>query len=76
VLTGDLWIFYRQVEVSERVISVLLGPVANVVGSIQREAQFIVSRPLVDLCVEVERGFVHIGFRYLDIGCGIDEMLI
>ena len=47
--------FYHQVEVSERVRSVLLGPVANVVSSIQREAQSIVPHPLVDLCVEVER---------------------
>jgi hypothetical protein len=45
--------FYHQVEVSERVRSVLLGPVANVVGSISREAQLIVPCPLVDLCVEV-----------------------
>jgi hypothetical protein len=50
--------FYCQVEVSKRIRSVLLGPVVNVAGSIQREAQSIVLRPLVDLCVEVERGFV------------------
>jgi hypothetical protein len=68
--------FYRQVEVSKRVRSVLLGPVANVVGSIQREAQSIVPRPLIDLCVKVKRGFVHVGFRYLDIGCGIGEMFV
>ncbi len=68
--------FYRQVEVSERVRSILLGPVANVVGSIPREAKFIVQRPLVDLCVEVERSFVCVGFRYLDIGCSVGEMLI
>jgi hypothetical protein len=62
--------FYHQVEVSKRVRSVLLGPIANVVGSIQREAQFIDLHPLVDLCAEV------VSFRYLDIGCGVGEMLI
>jgi hypothetical protein len=67
--------FYCQVEVSKRVRSVLLGPKANVVGSIQREAQSIVPLPLVDHCVEVKRGFMRAGFRYLDIGCGVGEML-
>jgi hypothetical protein len=68
--------FYHQVEVSKRVRSVLLDPVAKIVGSVQREAQSIVLHPLVDLCVEVERGFVHVCFRYLDIGCGIGEMFV
>jgi hypothetical protein len=48
--------FYPQVEVSKWVKSVLLGPIANVVGSIRREAQCIVPLPLVDLYVEVDHG--------------------
>jgi hypothetical protein len=68
--------FYCQIEVYEQVKSVLLCPIANVVGSIQREAQSTVPCPLVDLCVEVECGFTHVGFRYLDIGCFVHEMFI
>jgi hypothetical protein len=65
--------FFHQVEVSKQVRSILLGPVANVVGSVP---QSIVPRPLVDLCVEVERGFVRVGFRYLDIGCGVGDTFV
>ena len=39
--------FYCQIEVSKWVKSVLLGPIVNVVGSIQREAQSTVLCPLV-----------------------------
>ncbi len=68
--------FHLQIEISKRVKSVLLGPIANVVGSIRREAQSTVLHPLVDLCVEVKRGIMRIGFRCFDIGCGVFEMFI
>jgi hypothetical protein len=68
--------FYHQIEISQRVKSVFLGPIANVVGSIQREAQSRVPHPLVDLCVKVECGFMHISSRYLYICCGVGEMFI
>ncbi len=68
--------FYCQIEVSEWVKSVLLDPIADVTSSILGEACASFSRPFVDLCEEVVQSFDRVGFRYLDVGCSIGEVVI
>ncbi len=49
--------FYRQIELSKGIGTILEGPVVNVDGSIlgKAAAHMVVSSPLIDHCVEFSR---------------------